>query len=60
MELNTDSGHVTVIIDVSFTESPEIVTAFIRDEQTPFIVNQGAISSRDLSGTLTKTVRLER
>ena len=41
MELNTDSGHVTVIIDVSFTESPEVVTAFVRDEQIPFIVNPG-------------------
>ena len=38
-KLHTPNNNVTVIIDVSFTESTDVVNQYIRDEQCPVFFN---------------------
>ena len=37
MQLHNNDGHVTVIIDVSFSDDLSIIKNFIHNEQCPFI-----------------------
>lgn len=38
-KLHTPNNNVTVIIDVSFTESTDVINQYIRDEQCPVFFN---------------------
>ena len=37
MQLHNDDGHVTVIIDVSFSDDVNTIKDFVLNEQCPFI-----------------------
>jgi len=43
MELNTCSGSVTVLFNLSFTEEPEVIRGFIRTQQAIFIASLNSL-----------------